>query len=133
MLKPLIDRGDPAALFLYAHFSISALESDREFDVRRIGILKRLNDVGYAPGIYELGICYEIGDLVKQDPILASALYKKAAESGYPKAKLSHGLDLYYGSNGIEKNEALGLAFIKQAADENVEGAYARWSELKGV
>lgn len=96
-------------------------------------MLKRLNDVGYAPGIYELGICYEMGDLVKQDPVLASALYKKAAELGYQKAKLSHGLDLYYGSNGIEKNEALGLVFIKQAADKNVEGADARWSELKGV
>lgn len=130
MLQPLIDRKNPAALFLYAHLSISGTETEEEYDARRLGILRSLNDLGYAPGIYEFGICYEIGDLVERDHLFASALYKRAAELGYPKAKLSYGLDLYYGSNGIKKDEALGLEFIKQAAAENVEGADAQWNEL---
>lgn len=131
-MRPLIEKNDPSALFLYAHFSISSSETEVEFDERRIGILRFLNDIGYAPGIYELGVCYEVGDLVERDQILSSALYKKAAEFGYSKAKLSYGLDLYYGSNGIKKNEALGLDFIKQAVDDNVEGAATKWNELKG-
>lgn len=130
-MQPLIDKNDPAALFLYAHFSISASETEEEFDDRRIRILRSLNDLGYAPGIYELGICYEIGDLVARDLIIASALYKKAAELGHSKAKLSYGLDLYHGSNGIKKDEALGLELIKQAVDDNVEGAETQWNELK--
>ncbi|MFC0130839.1 SEL1-like repeat protein [Ralstonia solanacearum] len=132
-MRPLIEKSDPAALFLYAHFSIPASETEVEFDERRIGILRSLNDLGYAPGVYELGICYEIGDLVERDQILSSALYKKAAELGYSKAKLRYGLDLYYGSNGIKTDEPLGLAFIKQAADDNVEGAETQWNELKGT
>ncbi len=133
LLRPLIEKHDPAALFLYAHFSISPLETEVEFDERRIGILRLLNDLGYAPGIYELGICHEIGDLVEIDRILSSALYKKAAELGCSKAKLSYGLDLYHGSNDIKKNEALGLEFIKQAVGDNVEGAETEWNELKGT
>jgi TPR repeat protein len=133
MLRPLIEEGHPAALFLFAHFSVSGTETDAEFDARRLGILKRLTDLRYAPAMYELGICYEIGDLVQQDPITAASLYERAAELGSSKAKLSHGLNLFYGSNGIGKNVALGLAFIRQAADENVEGAEARWEELKAL
>ncbi|WP_175895632.1 tetratricopeptide repeat protein [Burkholderia pseudomultivorans] len=133
LLRPLIEKGVPAALFLYSHFCISTSETDSEFDERRIGILHVLNDLGYAPGIYELGVCYETGDLVEVDKNIAAALYKKAAELGYPKGKLSHGLDLYHGSGGIKKSRALGLKFIRLAMDDNVEGAEVEWHRLKGT
>lgn len=58
-----------------------------------------------------------------KDTVQASALYKNAAAAGLPKAKLFHGLDLFYGSNGIKKDEKQGLALIMQAAEDNVEGA----------
>ncbi|MDS0859164.1 hypothetical protein NUV25_15770 [Burkholderia pseudomultivorans] len=133
LLRPLIEKGDPAALFLYSHFCISSSETEVEFDERRIGILRLLNDLGYAPGIYELGVCYETGDLVKMGKNTAAELYKKAAKLGYSRAKLSYGLDLYYGSNGIKKNRMLGLKFIRQAMEDNVEGAEEEWNKLKGV
>lgn len=63
----------------------------------------------------------------------AAELYKKAAELGYSRAKLSYGLDLYYGSSGIKKNRMLGLKFIRQAMEDNVEGADVGWKKLKGV
>lgn len=133
MLLPLVEEGHPAALFLSAHFSIAGTETELEFDARRLRILQQLTDLGYAPAVYELGICYEIGDLVQQDRRAAAALHKRAAELGDSKAKLSHGLNLYYGSNGVEENPLLGLAFIRQAVDENVEGADARWKDLSGI
>ncbi|WP_196480462.1 tetratricopeptide repeat protein [Burkholderia multivorans] len=131
LLRPLIEKGVPAALFLYSHFCISTSETDLEFDERRIGILHLLSDLGYAPGIYELGVCYETGDLVEVDKNIAAALYKKAAELGYPKAKLSHGLDLYHGSGDIKKSRALGLKFIRLAMEDNAEGAEVEWHKLK--
>lgn len=36
---------------------------------------------------------------------------------------LAHGLDLFYGSNGMVKNEERGLFLVGRAADEGVEGA----------
>lgn len=97
LLHHLIEERNPAALFLYAHFSIRDVETEDEYDARRIEILQSLADLGYAPAIYEFAVCCEIGDLVRSDPIRASNLYRRAAELGYPKAKLSYGLDLYYG------------------------------------
>lgn len=123
LLQPLIEKKNHEALFLYSHLSIFGTETDEEFDERRIRILRSLSEVGYPPALYELGVCYDTADIVERSSVLASELYKKAAEAGYPKAKLSHGLDLYYGSNGITKNETLGLNFIRQAAAEKVEEA----------
>ncbi len=57
--------------------------------------------MGYAPAIYSLAVCYDLGDLVTRDADKASLLFKQAAELGHSKAKLNHGLDLFYGSNGI--------------------------------
>jgi TPR repeat protein len=86
LLEPLIAERNAAALFLYACFSISGEETDEEFDARRIKLLRETASLGYAPAIYQLAMCYEIGDLVERDTVLASALYKQAAEAGYPKS-----------------------------------------------
>lgn len=123
LLLPLIYKREPEALYLYSTFSICGTETEKEFDERRIQLLHAAADAGYPNAIYSLGICYEIGDLVKKDVVLASSLFKKAAEAGHAPAKLSHGLDLFYGSNGIKKDEPNGLELIRQAADENVEEA----------
>jgi TPR repeat protein len=123
LLIPLLEEMNPEALFLYSTFSISGTESNADFDERRIRLLESSSRVGYAPAICALAACYDIGDLVERDVVKASSLYKKAAEAGYAKAKLSHGLNLYYGSNGISKDEVLGLSLIRQAVNENVEGA----------
>jgi TPR repeat protein len=131
LLIPLLDEKNPEALFLYSTFSISGTETDADFDVRRIELLEASSSAGYAPAMYELAICFDIGDLVARDVVKASSLYKKAAEAGYAKAKLSHGLNLYYGSNGMQKDEILGLNFISQAVSESVEGAGEVLRELK--
>ena len=51
--------------------------------------------------------------------------------AGNPKAKLSHGLDLFYGSNGMPKDEQRGLILIKQAMAENVDDAVDALERLK--
>lgn len=123
LIKPLLTKNNPAALFLYSKFSIAGMETEDEFDIRRMELLNKSADSGYLPAVYELAVCFDLGDLVEQDHIIAGRLYKKAAEAGYAKAKLSHGLNLFYGSNGMNKDELQGMALIQTAALENVEEA----------
>jgi TPR repeat protein len=123
LIEPLLAEDNPGALFIYSHFSFAGSETEEEFDKRRIEMLKRAADQGYGPAIYTLGTCYEIGDLVEADPIYAAELLRIAAEMGYSKAKFRHGLNLYYGSNGMPKNESKGLELIHAAANAGVEEA----------
>ncbi len=130
LIKPLLIKNNPAALFLYSTFSVAGMETDDEFDIRRMELLNKSAESGYLPAIYELAVCYDLGDLVEQDHTIAGGLYKKAAEAGYAKAKLSHGLNLFYGSHGMPKDKEFGLSLIKQAANENIDGAVDALKQL---
>jgi TPR repeat protein len=123
LLAPLLDEGMPEAQFIYSTFSVSGEESIEQFEKRSISLLELASNAGYAPAMYALATCYDAGDIVARDEGKASSLYRKAAELGYPKAKLSHGLNLFYGSNGVIKNQENGLCLMKEALTEGVEGA----------
>lgn len=122
LLKPLIDEGQAEALFLFSKFSIRS-ESDEEFERRSLKCLERAAAAHYPPALYALGVCYDAGEMTAYDPLMAARLFEQAAIGGYAKAKLSHGLNLYYGSNGVMKDVTAGLEFIRAAADDGVEGA----------
>lgn len=124
LLHPLIERKEPAALFLYSTFSVDENESDDAFERRSIDCLKAAAEAGYAPACYSLGACLEVGDMIDKNPILAASFFKQAADSGYAKAKFRHGLNLYYGSNGIVEDKISAISLIHQARNENVQEAY---------
>ncbi|MDD5273684.1 MAG: hypothetical protein PHU14_13305 [Methylovulum sp.] len=130
LLSPLIDENYPESLFLYSTFSLSKIETESEFEARRIRLLQIASEAGYVPAIYELAVCYDVGDFVNKDNFKASGLYKKAAEGGNSKAKLYHGLNLFYGSNGLNRDQKLGLDYIKQAATEGIEEAGQKLIEI---
>ncbi|WP_299947436.1 hypothetical protein [uncultured Microbulbifer sp.] len=130
MLLPHIKRKNPEAIFLYSMFSLQGEESLEEFERRSFQLLKEAAELGYPPALYTLGVYYDAGDMVGRDAMKASSLFKAAAEKGHPRAKLSYGLDLFYGSNGISKDKSLGLDFIRQAADDEVEGALEMFDKL---
>lgn len=123
LLEPLLAKREPGALYLYSRFSVSESESENEFEVRSLQMLKEASDAGYLPAIYSLAFCYEIGDLVEADPNYAASLFKVAADKGYSKAKFRHGLNVYYGTQGMPESKPLGLELIRAAADEGVEDA----------
>lgn len=114
LLKPLIDDNFPEALFLYASFSLKNTETEQGFYERRIGLLEKSSSLGFMPATYVLAECYEFGDLLAEDKNKAAELYKLAAEHGYAKAKLDHGLNLFYGSYGIPHNKSLGLFILSK-------------------
>jgi TPR repeat protein len=131
ILQPLITQKVPEAIFLASQFSLVGEESVDEFENRSVKMLVEASKLGYAPATYSLAVCYDLGDMVDQNSEHAALLFKKAAEEGHLKAKLSYGLDLFYGSNGIVQNKTLGLSLIKQAAEEGVEGANEELIDLQ--
>lgn len=132
LLSPLLVKKIPEALFLYSTFSISGTETDAQFEKRSAYLLQTAAEAGYAPAIYALAVCYDNGDLVDADEEKAAFLYKRAAESGHAKAKLYHGLNLFYGSNGMPEDKHQGLILIKEAAADHVESAIEFLEQLNG-
>ena len=57
-----------------------------------------------------------------EDPAAAAEWDRRAAELGDPIGMFNHGLDLLRGY-GVEKNEALGRAYIDRAAERGVKSA----------
>lgn len=123
ILAPLAKQSNAEALFLYSSFSISKDETEAEFEERSIEMLGKAVELGHARAAYALGVRYDFGDGVVCDKNRAALLFKQSAESGYPKAKLSYGLDLIYGSHGIPQNRDLGLTMLKAAANAGVSEA----------
>ncbi len=123
LIEPLLAKGNPAALFLYSHFSLSGTEREEEFEKRSIEMLKTAAETGFAPAVYSLAVCYELGDRIAMNKVRAADLFKQAAEARYAKAKVSHGLNTYYGSYGVSKDTVLGLELIREAASEGCDEA----------
>jgi TPR repeat protein len=122
LLKPYIEQGRAEAIFLFSKFSRES-ETDDEFERRSLECLERAAAANYPPALYALGVCYDLGELTVRDPLKAARLFESAASGGYAKAKLSHGLNLYYGSNGVAKDVNAGLELIRAAAADGVQGA----------
>lgn len=93
--------------------------------------MKESSELGYAPAMYALAVCHEMGELIEENKEAAAKLFKKSAEAGYPKAKISHGLNLYYGSNGIKMNKEQALNFLEDAQKDGIEGVNELLSELR--
>lgn len=123
ILNPMLEQKVPEALFLYSTFGIMSLETVEQFEDRGINILNELSRSNYPPAMYALACCYESGDRVDRDSERAATLYKLAAQLGFPSAIFRHGLNVYYGSNGIIKDESQGLNLIRKASSLGVEEA----------
>ncbi|MCK9194593.1 MAG: hypothetical protein M0P19_12050 [Nevskia sp.] len=129
LLKPLVNKKDKAAIFYASSFGITG-EQIAAFEGRRINQLQQSAGYGYAPAIHELAVYYDNGDLVPRDAEKAAQLFKHAAEKGHPHSQWIYGLDLLYGKNGIDRNEELGLDYIKKSASAKFEGALESMSEF---
>lgn len=123
ILDPLVKENNAEAIFLSSSFSKGESETIEEFEKRSFSLIEKSANLGFPEAIYTLGVIYETGDGVKSDIAKASSLFRRAAELGHSRSKLSYGLDLYYGSNGIVQDKVLGKRFIEEASYESVEGA----------
>ncbi len=121
-LSSLLTAKVPEALFLSSTFSSSKEESDAEFERRSFNMLEESAKAKFAPAMYALAVCYDIGDLVDQNKMLAASWYRSATEAGHDRAKLHFGLALFSGV-GVDRNQEAGLRLIQEAAESGLEDA----------
>ncbi|OEC42316.1 hypothetical protein A7D27_12120 [Pseudomonas sp. 1D4] len=120
ILAPYVAQRVPAALFLYS--SVSAPGEDIEaFERRSYEMLSEAAELGHVPAITALAKCFDIGDRVEQDCQRAAILFEQAAACGHPQAKLYHGLNLFYGSNGIKPDRKEAIRLLQEAEVEGVQ------------
>ena len=125
LIKPHVLEKDPDALYIYACFTLDEWNEDEEtFLARRIKYLHFAAKYGVLEALHELGLYYHTGQGIEQDKNKAAGLFKAAAERGHSYSKLYYGLDLFYGSCGIEKDEGMGVLYVREAVDEGVEDAH---------
>ncbi len=123
LLKPLVEKNIAEAQYLAASFALAnEFESDAAFEKWRYDLLQKAAESGYAPAQFSLGQAYGRGGDLGYDPEKSAYWFSLSAEQGYPQGQWEHGLNLLGGS-GLPKDEALGIAFIRKAAENKYQGA----------
>ena len=118
IIEPLADSGYPPALWLKCSLPLDVDLTDDECGALHRQQLENAAEAGSAEAQFSLAC-----DLDEEPTLERSALlFQEAAESGHAYAMWCHGLNLLSG-RGIEKDEALGLSFIKRSAELKFEGA----------
>ena len=77
-----------------------------------------LADQGNAIAQFSLGVLYEFGQGVPENPVAASLLYRLGAEQGNPFAQKALGV-LYNAGRGVEKDEAEAVRWFRAAAEQD--------------
>src|SRR5690242_472874 len=81
IVRPLADKGDPAAEFILGTMYALGLGVSRSYSEALIWFRKSA-DLGHPGAQSNLGSMYARGEGVKQDPAQAVQWYRKAAEQG---------------------------------------------------
>lgn len=123
VLVPLVANENPEALYLGASYSWDN-ETVQAFESRYLDWITRAAKQDFPPALFVLGVCYNTGDLVNIDKHKAAQLFKRAAELKHAASEYTHAIDLLYGTNGIEKNEAMGIKFLLKAKEHKFQGAF---------
>lgn len=133
-IKPFLKVNDPIAMYFYSCVSLSEWnESDEDFDRRNIELLEKSASAGFAPAMYRLSALYFTGDKGKIDVVAGKRLLDEAFEMGYGPAKLTIGINTYYGVNGYSKSIEKALALISNAKEDGVEGANLVYERIQSA
>ena len=120
LLQPLLDSEYPEALWIKCSMPTSVDDSisDEEFDKRHLAQVRKAAEAGNISAKFDLACTLD------EEPTLveSASLFKEAAQAGHIYSKWCHGLNLLSG-RGVSKDEKLGLSFIKEAGEQNFEGA----------
>ncbi|WP_018016107.1 sel1 repeat family protein [Teredinibacter turnerae] len=123
-IKPFLEDGDPDAYYFYSQFSLPDWgETDDEYDRRYVDSLIKAAKGNVVEAMYRLSSMYLVGDVVDMDIERGKMYLDQALARNFGPAKLTVGLNLYYGSNGYQKDFDRSFNLVTEAAQENVEGA----------
>ena len=96
----------------------------------RFNILKRSAKQGSLASQYALGVLYEKGQGVTQNPDNAIAWYRQAAEAGHPDAQFEIGRR-YFNGDGLRKNSAHAKSWLQKAATQKNADAISLLEQLR--
>jgi TPR repeat protein len=131
-LKPFLDNDDPYALYFCSRFSLVEWdETDEEFDQRSLVFLTKAAKADVVEAMYQLSSLYFTGDTVVKDVAKGKRYLDRALELNFGPAKMSVGLNLYYGSNSYPKDIEKAISLISDAKNDNVEGAESVLNRIK--
>ncbi|MBM4297750.1 MAG: sel1 repeat family protein [Deltaproteobacteria bacterium] len=132
ILKPLIKKGNPEALYLAAGFS-RPMETFEEYERRYVDYIQRAAAKEYPPALYVLGFYYDMGDaapVIPQDKIKAAQMFKRGAELKHAHCQHPHAEALLWGAPGINIDIPTGLAFLRDSADAKFKGSLQLLAEF---
>ena len=123
LLKPLVAAGVPEALYLHAcnTLYLEGLD-DKAFEERYIAMIREAAHAGHMRAQFRMGQMHEPEAELEADAEASAHWFKLSALQGYPYAQWVHGHNLWTG-HGCPCDEALGLDFIRKAAEGRFEGA----------
>ena len=120
-LKPHIDAGVPKALFLQTKLPNLGLKeklSNEEYESKYFNLMEKAAIGGCPEAQYHYG-CFLYDHKMYDEAV---DLYKKSAEQGYAPSQWCYGSDVFHGV-GTDKNEELGLYYIRLSAEHRYENA----------
>ncbi len=131
-IKPYLDIGDPYAHYYYSKFSLAEWnESDDDINKRYVDSLVKAAEGNVAGAMYRLSSLYFIGDMVELNVEAGKRYLDRAIGLNFGPAKLSVGINLYYGSNGYPNDIGRAFEMISEAVEDNVEDASEVLQRLK--
>lgn len=77
----------------------------------------------HSGGIFNLGVCYELGVGVSKNKKNAMECYRAAANLGHEKALYNMGVFYAHGHGGLKKNREIAKAYFEEAGKKGVNRA----------
>jgi len=117
LLSRAQEAGDPRAAYALATWRLHGKEPYVKRDVKEaVRLLKIAADDGVPEALYDLAVCYQNGEGVRENDRKAFDLYLRAALKGEVDSVVEVARCLKYG-RGVERNLLASRAFLDHAAD----------------
>ena len=98
---------------------------DQAPEEEKVSLLKSWAEQGDSDAQFELGVCYQDGDGVKQDYSESAHWFRLAAKQGDPTAQFSIG-HMYASGIGCRKDDTKAIRWLRKAAKQGVSDAYRK-------
>lgn len=116
-------------LLLTGIFAVSGWAEDKKPEPYSAELVRKA-EAGDAEAQYNLGQCYENGQVGIKDNKEAVKWYTKSAEQGNAKAQCNLG-GWYYNGTGVAKDEKEAVKWYTKAAEQNYEDAKKALERMK--
>ena len=87
----------------------------RRTDAEFLEEIRRKAETGDLEALFELGAHYDTGDIVVQDRVRASKIFKEAADRGHAHSMWIHAIELLWGMGNYAQAVDDGLKYLERS------------------